>query len=323
MSNAQQIEPSFQDVLSAARRISSELFPVVPRLSESLSEQAGREIWLIPESLQRTGSFKFRGALNRMILHEESGGGPVITASSGNHAIGMTIAASITGTETIVVVPEGVSPAKLAKLQALGANVKVLGDGFDEAEDLMYAYAHEHNVEIVNAFDSDVIAGHATAALDAIKQIPEIDVIVSPVASGGLIAGCSIVMTTVNPSSHLVGVQTSSWPAMSESLKRDELVLVSGSDTIADGLAGNAMRSVLPFKMIRRDVTDVLLVSEESILKAMKHALVAERLVLEGAGAATLAAVLDGQTFPGDGPVGLMLSGANSTEATLRQALGS
>ncbi len=315
-------EPSFQGVIAAYRRIRSEIWPVVPRLSKSLSEQAGREVWLIPECLQRTGSFKFRGALNRMLLHAERGGGPVITASSGNHAIGMTVAAGITGTETTVVVPKGVSSAKLAQLEALGAHVLIMGDGFDQAEDLMYAYAKEHGIEIVNAFDSDVIAGHGTAALDAIKYQPDLDVLIAPVASGGLIAGCAIVMKTINPKSELIGVQTSQWPAMRESLKRGELTRVSGGETLADGLEGNATRSTLPFQVIRRDVTDVLLVNEEAIRRAIRHGLIQERLVLEGAGAATIAAMLDGQRIPGTGPVGVLLSGANCTERVMQRALG-
>ena len=219
MGQGQEFEPGLQDVIAASKRIQNENFPVTPRRSDSLSSQLGRDVWLIPESLQRTGSFKFRGALNRMMLHAERGGGPVITASSGNHESGMTVAAGITGVESTVVVPGGVSEAKLTTLRGLGANVLVMGSGFDEAEDRMYEYAVEHGLEIVNSFDADVIAGHGTAALDAIRQVPDIDVLLTPVASGGLLAGCSLVMKAVNPESTMIGVQTCAWPAMYESLQ--------------------------------------------------------------------------------------------------------
>ena len=321
MGHGQEIEPGLQDVIAASNRLRHELYPVVPRRSDSLSDQLERDVWLIPESLQRTGSFKFRGALNRMMLHACRGGRPVVTASSGNHAIGMTVAAGIVGVESTVVVPTGASEAKLKTLRSLGANVLEMGDGFDEAEDCMYAYAEKNALEIVNSFDADVIAGHGTAALDAIRQVPDLDVLLAPVASGGLLAGSAVVMKAVSPNSTVLGVQTTAWPAMYESLHAGKIVDVSGSDTVADGLAGNATRSKLPFQMIRRDVAAIHLVDEDSILNGVRHGMIAERLVLEGAGAATLAAVLAGAEIPGTGPVGLILSGSNSTEDVLTRAL--
>jgi threonine dehydratase len=314
-------EPTIQEVYGASKRIQKYLFPITSRRSDALSQQFDREIWLIPECLQRTGSFKIRGALNRMLLHAERGGGPVITVSSGNHAIGMTVAASITGVECVIVVAEGASPAKVEKMKSLGADVRVMGADFDEAEHCMYEYANKFGYEIVNSFDYDVITGHGTAVLEAVRQVPGLEVLLAPVASGGLIAGCAVTMKAVNPDSHIIGVQTESWPAMHRSMAAGELVDIPGAETLADGLAGNATRSALPFRVIKRNVEEISLVCEERILQAIRHGLLNERLVLEGAGAATLAALLDGKELPGNGPVGVILSGANTTEDVLHQAL--
>jgi threonine dehydratase len=314
-------EPSLVDVFEAKKRIQSELFPVQPRLSATLTEYARRDVWLIPECLQRTGSFKFRGALNRMMIHAARAGGPVITASSGNHAIGLTVAAGLTGTEAIVIVPERASEAKLATLKAIGANVMVMGEGFDEAENLMFAYAEQHGIEIVNSFDSDVVAGHATAAIEALAHLPDLDALLAPVASGGLLAGCALVANALAPGCQVFGVQTSAWPAMHKSLRNGELTLVAGDDTYADGLAGNAMRSTLPFQIMQRLVPDVFLVDEAAILNAIRHTLLHDHLVVEGAGAATVAAVREKCSVPGTGPIGVILSGGNATEASIRAAL--
>jgi threonine dehydratase len=314
-------EPTIRDVLDANRRIRGELWPVVPRRSVSLSRIAGRDIWLIPENLQRTGSFKFRGALNRMLLHAQTDGSPVITASSGNHAIGMTVAAGLTGVEVVVVVPKGVSAAKLGVLEELGASCIRMGDGFDDAENRMYQYAADHGLTIVNAFDCDVVAGHGTCALNALQHVPDLEVLLAPVASGGLIAGCAVVMKAINPGSTIIGTQTEQWPAMKTSLETGWITDVSGGSTVADGLEGNATRSQLPFRVIQRLVDRIDLVNESAILRALRYAMTEERMILEGAGAVTIASILDGVDLPGDGPVGVILSGGNATEAVIRTAL--
>jgi threonine dehydratase len=310
-----------QDVLAAFRRIRHELWPVVPRVSTELSRIAGREVWLIPENLQRTGSFKIRGALNAMMLHAERDGSPVITASSGNHAIGMSTASGITGVEVKVVVPVGVSQAKLGVLEAMGATVLQMGDGFDDAESKLYDYAAEHELTIINAFDADVIAGHGTCALEAIGHVPDLEVLLAPVASGGLIAGISTVMNAVNSNAEVIGVQTSEWPAMKRSLEAGQITDVTGSDTVADGLAGNATRSHLPFQIIKRYVNRIEMVDETDILDAMRYAIMNERMVLEGAGAVTIAAIRNGIEIPGTGPVGIVLSGGNAAPAVIERAM--
>jgi threonine dehydratase len=322
MGSCQAREPHISEVFAAQRRLRAHLSPVMPRLSDSLSVSTAREVWLIPEALQWTGSFKFRGALNRLLLHAENNGGPVITASSGNHAIGMTVAAKIAGVSAKVVVPFGASEAKLAKLRSLGADVVVMGDGFDDAENLMYAYAEKHGLEIVNSFDRDVVAGHATAMLDALSFVPQLDTVIAPVASGGLLAGCAVVTSSLTPCVQMFGVQTESWPAMHASLQSGRIIDVDGAETIADGLAGNASRSRMPFEVIRRTVSEIYLVDETRLYQAVRHGLVHEQLVLEGAGAAAIAALLAGVDLPGNGPIGLILSGGNATEAVLKAALG-
>lgn len=321
MEQATLTEPTLRDVVKARARIEPHIYHPEMRRSDALSRLAGREIWLKPESLQRTGAYKIRGALNRLMTHRAKSGRSVITASSGNHAIGVTIGGHLTGVETTIVVPETLSASKWAKLEALGANLVVDGAGFDETEDRVFERAALEGLDVVTSFDPDVIAGHGTVAMEMFEEVPDLETIIAPVASGGLLAGCAVVRNQVSPGCRVYGVQAANAPAMKASLDAGELIPVEDSPTIADGLAGNALRSVLPFQIIQRSVEDVWLVEEPSIYRAIWHALTTEQLVLEGAGAVTIAAVLEGALPPGDGPVGIVLSGGNLAPEVLTEAV--
>jgi threonine dehydratase len=323
MKRSQSVEPSLREVFEASARLKPHLIPTEPILSSYLSKRLRRDVWLIPECQQRTGSFKYRGALNRVLVHAEHGGGKLITASSGNHALGLISAASELGIDSIVFVPHGANEAKLSKLRSLGAEIVQSGAGFDESEDEMYEFAAANDIEIANSFDRDVIAGHGTVALNAFSRVPDLDVLIAPCASGGLLSGCAIVASSLVPSCQIFGVQTTAWPAMHESLKAGRLVAVSGGETLADGLAGNALRSELPFRIIQQMVSGVLLVDEASIVQGVRHAMLEEQIIVEGAGAAAIAAAVTNSIPSGAGPVGLVLSGGNATESLMRLALGS
>lgn len=316
-------EPTVVDVLQARKRIGPHIAHPEMRRSDALSALAGRDVWLKPESLQRTGAYKIRGALNRLITHRDRCGGPVITASSGNHAMGVTIAGRLAGVETTVLVPETVFPSKAAKLEALGANLVFDGVGFDEAEERMFHRAATMGIDVVTSFDAEVIAGHGTVALEMIEAVPDLEMIVAPVASGGLLSGCSIIVRQLAPDCRVFGVQSASAPAMKASLEAGELVTAAERPTIADGLAGNALHSELPFQIISRMVEDIWLVEELSLYRAIWHGLTEEQLVLEGAGAATIAAVLEDHLPAGNGPVGIILSGGNVAPDVLRDAVAS
>jgi threonine dehydratase len=317
----QQSQPTFVDVFQAQRRVMDRIVRTPIRRSDALSRRLGRDVWIKPECLQRTGSFKFRGSLNRVLLHREASNTPVITVSSGNQAIGVATAGQLAGVETTVVVPTSVSPAKLGALRSLGAHVELAGEGFDEAEAAMYRIAREAGAEVVSSFDADVIAGHATVAWEMLEDVPDLSVILAPVGSGGLLAGTALVARNVSAACSALGVQTANAPVMHTCLARRELMSVHEHSTIADGLAGNVLGSTLPFQIIVDSVPEILLVQEESIYTGIGFLARQERLIAEGAGAATAAALLEGQVLPGDGPVGLILSGGNIASERFNEAL--
>ena len=317
----QRCPPTVTNVLAARGRIAEHIVPIQVRRSRWLSELTGRDIWLVLECLQRTGSFKFRGALNRLLLHADHSSEPLMTVSSGNHAIGMTIAGQIAGVRTKVVVAKSVSRAKLRLLESIGANVVLKGENFDEAEQWLYSRAEADGIEIVSSFDAHVIAGHATLAWDVLCKQPDLSALLVPVASGGLLAGCSLVAKTCIPSLSVIGVQTANAPAMKSSLEAGRLVSIDEQPTIADGLAGNVLGSRLPFEMIRDHVRAIYAVGEDSLLQAIRQMHERERLVVEPAGAATVAALLEGQIPPGEGPIAVVLSGSNIHQDLLMRAL--
>ena len=262
--------------------------------------------WLKVETLQPTGSFKVRGAL--AALSALPPGVRAITASAGNHALGVADAARRLGVPATVVVPETASPAKLAALRAFDVEVVRRGDTYDAAEDQALALAEQGGVYVSPYNDPLVIAGQATLGRELeIQRPPGRLTVVCGVGGGGLCAGLAL-WAQGRPGTRVVGVEAAASRAVSAAVSAGGIVEVEVRPTLADGLAGNLERGAVTWQVIRAAGVPILAVSEEQIAGAMRWAFTQVGLVLEGAGAVPLAAVLAG-LVPNDGEIVVVLSG--------------
>jgi threonine dehydratase len=279
--------------------------------SEPLGEITGREICLKLENLQLTGAFKIRGALSRLLaMPPEVRAGGVITASAGNHGLGVALAARLLGISATVVVPTTVPLAKLTAIQRQGAEAVLEGPTYDDAHAAAEAMARERQLTYVHAFDDpDVIAGQGTVALELLADGPELDAIVVPVGGGGLISGIAVAAKALRPNVRVIGVQATGSPALAESFREGRL-MTAMSSTIADGIAVKRP-GALPFEIINRLVDDVVTVSDEAIAEAIVLLLERHKLLAEGAGATALAAILQNEIPARLRRVGVIISGGN------------
>jgi threonine dehydratase len=265
--------------------------PILP--DQRLGDEIGAKAFLKAESLQLSGSFKVRGAYNKInhLTGEEKQRG-VIAGSAGNHAQGVALAAKLHNIKATIVMPEHAPLTKVTATRALGAEVILKGATFDEAVAYSRELQEQHGFTYVHAFDDElVIAGQGTVGLEIAESLPETSVIVVPIGGGGIISGIAIAAKNLLPKVRVIGVQASGCAPVNKSLQEGKPVEVSGAQTIADGIAVKRPGEVtLP--LIKKFVDDVVEVSEEEIAGAIYHCVQNSRLVVEGAGAAGVAALL-------------------------------
>ncbi|HEV2009957.1 MAG TPA: threonine ammonia-lyase [Candidatus Limnocylindria bacterium] len=279
--------------------------------SPDLSVLAGCEIHLKLENLQRTGAFKLRGALARLLTldaQERSRG--VVTASAGNHGQGVAVGAAALGIPACVVLPRGVPLAKLTAIQRAGAEVVMAGSGYDEAFAAACELAAQRGAVYLHAFDDPVvIAGQGTVAREMLEDRPDLDAIVVPVGGGGLLAGTALAIAEAHANVRLVGVQAAGACAFADAV-RSGSVVAGGAATIADGIAVRepAARTVA---IARANGTTMRIVTDEAIARAMVLLLERHKLLAEAAGAAGVAAMLDGPAELAGKRVGIIVSGGN------------
>ncbi|KHL10960.1 threonine dehydratase [Mumia flava] len=281
--------------------------------SRPLSDLLGRRVVLKCENLQRAGSFKIRGAYVRIArLRPEERARGVVAASAGNHAQGVALAASLVGTRAKVYMPEGAPLPKLEATLAYGAEVETAGTSVESALEAAHAYAERTGAVLIHPFDHpDVVAGQGTLGLEILEQVPEATTIVVPVGGGGLVAGIALAARAVRPDVRVVGVQAEHVAAYPPSLAQGTPTSVEGRRTMADGIAVSRPGDV-PFEQVARWVDDVVTVGEESLSRALLMMLERAKQVVEPAGAAAVAALMEhpGQ-FAGEGPLVAVLSGGN------------
>jgi threonine dehydratase len=304
------MRPTLADLEAARRRLdgTARITPVYS--SETLSRIAGRDVLLKAENLQRTGSFKIRGAFNTIAqLSPQERGLGVVTASAGNHGQAVAWAAREAGIPATIVVPEYAPMAKVDAARGYGATVELAGEGFDEAATVAGEIVERTGATFVHAFDDPrVIAGQGTLGLELAEQIPAGDgVVVIPVGGGGLASGIAIALRALRPELRLVGVQAAACAPLAGG--------TPGGPTIADGIAVK-VPGTLTAAILRDLLDEIVVVEDEEIAKAI--VLLAERskLVVEGAGAAPVAAVLAGRAG-GEGPACAVLAGGNIDATTL------
>ncbi|MBI2170953.1 MAG: threonine ammonia-lyase [Chloroflexi bacterium] len=312
--------PSLQTHSVTFRDIEKAL-PIVARVAHhtpllttrQLSALAGCQVLLKAECLQRTGSFKIRGALNKVAsLSPEERGRGIVAASAGNHAQGVALAAQLHGIPCTIVMPVGASLAKAQATRGYGATVVFYGESFDQAVDRAHELAQERGFTFVHAFDDPVVvAGQGTLGVEVCQDAPDANLVLAPVGGSGLIAGVALAVKTLSPKTRVIGVQTASAPAAERSFHRGRRVRAPIVPTLADGIAIGEP-GVVPWRLVRRYVDDVVTVSEEAIAHAQVLLLERAKLLVEGAGAVGVAALLERATpvRPSEKAV-VVLSGGN------------
>ena len=298
-------------VAEAAAAIGPHIRRTPTEKSEALSGLAGREVYLKLENLQKTGSFKIRGALNALMNKDErERANGVVTASAGNHGQGVAFAAKLLGIPACVVLPIGVPLAKLTAIQRAGAETVLTGESYDEAHAAALEIARERKRSYVHAFDDDdVIAGQGTLALELFDDAPDLDTLVVPVGGGGLISGIALAASGRKTKPRIIGVQAAGASAFADAMQSGE-VRPGGAATIADGIAVRrpAERNVAA---ARAHGATMRIVTDEAIARAIVLLLERHKLLVEAAGAAGVAALLDGAGELAGKRVGVIVSGGN------------
>jgi threonine dehydratase len=284
--------------------------PVLP--SATLTERCGGDVVLKAESLQRTGAFKLRGALSKLHALGDACASGVVCGSAGNHAQALAFAAQARGVPCEVFMPEGAPIAKVEATAALGAHVVMHGQTVDDCLVAARARAAEGGLAFVHPFDDpDIVAGQGTLGLELLEDLPDLVTVVVPVGGGGLASGIAIAVKSARPDVRVVGVQVDSVAAYPASLKAGRPIGVDAALTIADGIAVKKPGE-LTLKLIERWVDDVVVVPEDDVAEAMVLLMEKAKLVVEGAGAVGVAALLSGKVAASSaGSTCVVLSGGN------------
>ncbi|GAA2838920.1 threonine ammonia-lyase [Kribbella solani] len=300
-----------RDVVRAAELLHDVVAPTPLEYSRWLSELVGGDVFLKCENLQRTGSFKLRGAYVRMArLSKSERDRGVVAASAGNHAQGVALAAQLLGIKSTVFMPNGAPIPKEKATRAYGAEIRFVGTSIDDCLTAARAYAAETGAVLIHPFDHpDIVAGQATTGLEIVEQCPQVRTVVVPTGGGGLLAGIATAMQRDGMPIEVVGVQAAGAAAYPASLAAGEPVQLDRMTTMADGIAVGLPGKV-PFETIQQYVGDVRTVGEDSLSKAVLLVLERAKLVVEPAGAAAVAAVLD-EPKRFKPPVVVVLSGGN------------
>ncbi len=285
------------DIHAARVRLRGSIYTSPCPHSQMLSTLTGQEIFLKLENLQMTGSFKERGALNRIaLLTPEQQARGVVAASAGNHAQGVAYHATRRGIRSLIVMPLATPLVKVTATRGFGAEVLLHGGSYDEACEEAKRLCHEQEMTFIHPFDdSAVMAGQGTIALELIEQVPQLGAVVVPIGGGGLIGGIACAIKQTRPSVLVVGVQTARLPSMAHAFEAHRPVTIPAATTIADGIAVRRAGDVT-YPVVKRYVDEIVTVEEDEIASAILMLLEREKTLAEGAGATALAALLQHKT---------------------------
>jgi threonine dehydratase len=304
---------ALEDVLDARDRVAETARHTPLEYSHTFSAMTGAAVHLKLETFQRTGAFKIRGATNRIAtLSEADRDAGVVTASAGNHAQGVALAASRIGVDALVVMPEDAPISKVEATRHYGATVELHGADYDTAAERAHEIAAERNRYYLHAFDDAmVMAGQGTIGLEILEDLPSVETVVVPIGGGGLIAGIATAIKGRSPETRVIGVQAEGAASAAASLDAGEILQRDSVDTIADGIATRRVGEQ-PFAVIRERVDEVVTVDDDQIAVALTRLLERSKTLVEGAGAVPLAALLEGAFDYDEGePIVPVLSGGN------------
>ncbi len=315
-------EVTMKDVEDAARVLDGVARKTPLDTSRTIGELSGMDLYLKMENLQRTGSFKLRGAYYKIhSLSDSERRRGVVAASAGNHAQGVAHAATLLDTKSTIVMPESASPAKIDATKGYGARVVLYGSSFDETLEMARKISSKEGSAFVHPFDDPkVIAGQGTVALEMLEAQPDLGTLIVPVGGGGLIAGMSLAAKAIKPEVRVVGVQSVAYPGMYMAFKTARIVPFKAEETIADGIAVKHPGK-LDYKLIKRHVDDIVLVKDSEVAEAVFLMLERMKTVAEPAGAVGVAACLAGLVRAKGEKCGVVVSGGNIDMYTLDQVV--
>jgi threonine dehydratase len=316
----QDMRLTIEDIRAAARRISGHVVRTDMDHSRTLSEICGCNVWLKFENLQFTAAYKERGALNALLLlTQEQRERGVIAASAGNHAQGLSYHGTRLGVPVTIVMPRTTPTVKVMQTESVGGKVVLEGETFDEAYAFARSMEKQLGLTFVHPFDEpNVAAGQGTVALEMLEDVPELDMLVIPVGGGGLASGMGTAARAIKPDIGLIGVEAELFPSMYNVLKGASLP--TGGDTLAEGIAVKEPGKFTQ-KVLAGLLDDFVLVNESAMEHALALLLQIEKTVVEGAGAAGLAAVLENREMFAGRNVGIVLSGGNIDQRLLANVL--
>jgi threonine dehydratase len=303
---------TFVDIEEARERIKDQIYLSPFAYSETISRMSGNRVFFKLENLQMTGSFKERGALNRLLtLAPEAAARGMIAASAGNHGMAVAFHSQRLGIAATIVMPSHAPLIKVSRVRQYGAQVLLHGEDYDMAFAEARRLSRERGLTLVHAFDDPwVIAGQGTIGLEVYEQNHDLDAVIVPVGGGGLIAGIALALKSLKPDFRIIGVQAESIPSMKAALEKGEPVGLPPALTIADGIAVRAVGAT-PLELVKTFVDDIVTVGEGEIANAVLLLLEIEKTVAEGAAAAPLAALLNKKISLNGRNVGLIVSGGN------------
>ena len=303
---------TLSDILTARERLRDSIYYTPCPHSQMLTALTGQQIYLKLENLQMTGSFKERGALNRIaVLTPQQASRGVIAASAGNHAQGVAYHATKRAIRSLIVMPLTTPLVKVTATREFGAEVLLHGANYDEAFAEAMRLCDEQGLTFIHPFDdTDVMAGQGTIGLELLEQVPQLDAVVVPIGGGGLIGGIACAIKESRPSIRIVGVQTARLPSMAVAVEAHEPITIEPATTIADGIAvRRAGKLTLP--VVEKYVDEIVTVDEDEIASAILMLLEREKTLAEGAGAAALAALLQHRTSLEGAHVAVLVCGGN------------
>jgi threonine dehydratase len=303
---------TFVDIEEARERIRDQIYLSPLPYSETISRMTGHRVFLKLDNLQITGSFKERGALNRLLVlapGETQRG--VIAASAGNHGMALAFHSQRLNIAATIVMPLHAPLIKVSRVRQYGAHTVLSGADYDEAFTEAQRLSREKELTFIHAFDDPwVIAGQGTIGLEIYEQNPDLDAVIVPVGGGGLIAGTALALKTINPKIRVIGVQAEALPSMKVALQKNKPIRLPPATTIADGIAVRAVGET-PLSLVKQFVDEMITVSEGEIANAILLLLEIEKIVAEGAAAVVLAALINNKVALGKPNVGLIISGGN------------
>ncbi len=323
------MDTNAQRLLEEVFRRSKEAYKVVEKfvhrtpvdLSRTFSQLTGYHVYLKYENLQKTGAFKVRGALFKVYNLAKKGIKGVIAASAGNHAQGVAFAARTFGLRAVIVMPTTASIAKVEATRGYGAEVVLHGEVYDDAEAMARKIAEEQGLAMVHPFDDpDIMAGQATIAWELIEQVQDFDAVVVPIGGGGLASGILSVIKSVKPSVKVIGVEPEHAPKMLESIRSGKPVIIQPKPSLADGLV-TKRPGELTFAIVSNFIDDIVTVSESEIAMAIHLLLERGKVLAEGAGAASLAALLSGKVKLQGKKVVALITGGNIDATALYRVI--